>query len=522
MSTLLAYLQQADPAIHKCKLATNLKIEDCSERALVGVENWSEFNFHTIDDLYGHLLDKTVDRGSAMTIHSPTSSINHLRDLEQVIATDVIPQVNNALGLAYHAPSIVQAQTHAEQLWSSPFIMRGPVPHIGNGREVPGAWPYAEPTWSCTREHGIGSPSEQRGSTTCGNLLPGISILSSLWSLEAFVENPTKRGVPEPIEDLLNYVEDISKARYGFVISDEGLLVIRFQSRILEHTNGIRSAAPGAYTPQHPPKSLQCRFVPWGRTEGITVKLALWFLAMLASAPADCSIKSEYPKMNSWITDPGRPYPQRQLSTGIEKRLRGSSAFSFVTAGSATTKETAAPYGVAKEDRRRCTCVVSMFVYTVAPAALWLFGLLVFWVAIKWPGHILNVLNAGERDGIYVCDETDEVSDSGSVVHETYEFRGSRCPTIPDWLSEAAAGEWRVKEDLNRAIYFENALTRSRAYWEEVNHHHGPVTYKHVEHKYPSTTKRPEGTFGLSLLGPGLLTKLSMYYRTLRPLFGND
>ena len=200
------------------------------------------------------------------------------------------------------------------------------------------------------------------------NLCPGDTKLFTKWTMSDAISE----GGPLllPVRQVQNYCGGSWKVRYGYLITQEELVVFRVARQEIDI--GLASTRPRRDPPQlehqqqghrriistasadthmsidrasthtrdwsmtsssvpsrptesykddeHPImdyKPIEYKSIPWSNSgKGVlTVKLALWWLHMMAAAPGcDTSVRTEYPPLDSWVTSQNI---YRHLSTGI-------------------------------------------------------------------------------------------------------------------------------------------------------------------------------------------------------------
>lgn len=186
------------------------------------------------------------------------------------------------------------------------------------------------------------------------NLLPGDTKLSRKWQSNFFPEYDIEWR--DPVRQIVHYCDN-SESRYGFLITDEELVVVRCRREMIEdsamvnrphrgpqrqegHYRQISSSdtsemmqntSLGSYYQAtnsgvdfHP---VQFRAIPWknhgdGKNQ-LTVRLALFYLSMMA-ASGFSNIQNEYPPFDSWsYTDAG--YVHNTTGEVVKKKPRGAS-----------------------------------------------------------------------------------------------------------------------------------------------------------------------------------------------------
>ena len=83
-------------------------------------------------------------------------------------------------------------------------------------------------------------------------------------------------------------------ARYGYIIMDEELVVLR----IHPNENAEKTKGPRTYTPKEAAKNdgiLECTLISWESGDQLSVNLALWWLHLLAACNG--SIEWGYPPL---------------------------------------------------------------------------------------------------------------------------------------------------------------------------------------------------------------------------------
>ncbi|KAM0249214.1 hypothetical protein ACHAQJ_009120 [Trichoderma viride] len=161
------------------------------------------------------------------------------------------------------------------------------------------------------------------------NLLPGDTKLSVKWSSDLF---PDYLAYWEnPVRQILHYC-DMSRVRYGYIITDQELVVMRCTREAIGTPEMTRSGRGQPIPPGHyrqlssdsdnseepvqssPPKSsyqqtesggefcpVEYQVIPWSNHgDGqLTVRLGLFYLSMMAGY-GRTTIQTEYPLFDSW------------------------------------------------------------------------------------------------------------------------------------------------------------------------------------------------------------------------------
>ncbi|KAH8734121.1 hypothetical protein BGZ61DRAFT_296796, partial [Ilyonectria robusta] len=191
-------------------------------------------------------------------------------------------------------------------------------PHFGRGTRCESN--KYKPDWSTV------SHSYMVSSNRFDNLLPGDTKVSSKWRPEMKNEG---NGVEwrKVMSQIMTYMA-YYRSRYGFIITDKCLVALRITRKPtgsgIARTRTQRSTAVPVRYPNEPSTSKgdptykddnplgweyelpEYAIVPWsakgpGR---LTVKLALWFLGMMATN-GDRYLDYSYPDLNSWRSERG-------------------------------------------------------------------------------------------------------------------------------------------------------------------------------------------------------------------------
>uniref|UniRef100_A0A093VY63 Uncharacterized protein n=1 Tax=Talaromyces marneffei PM1 TaxID=1077442 RepID=A0A093VY63_TALMA len=150
------------------------------------------------------------------------------------------------------------------------------------------------PDWAAVR------PSTTRHHYT--NLCPGETKVGAKWtswdSNLAHYDDVWRQGQ--------TYAGNLCKTRYGYILTEEELVVFRVRTEKIE--SGIakdrerRSTRHATDAASHVRRVSEYRSIKWSDSgERMTVKLALFWLLMLASVPGGSkSVGEEYPPLDSW------------------------------------------------------------------------------------------------------------------------------------------------------------------------------------------------------------------------------
>jgi hypothetical protein len=338
--TLLQYLQLPNPKIESyCKPGTVTINRSWS--AVTGLKEWKEFNMNILLSCYGGILNAPVPDAWLPSVSPGLTGLEEEvwdeDSLRLLLARSLNPEVNAALAVAYRL------------LYED---REDPVEIRGGGvatRHQDTDFRFY-PDWAAIR------PSVRQHDHNCYiNLCPGETKVAAKWQSWAeklpHYNNVWRQGQ--------TYAGVVCKTRYGWLLTDEELVVFRIQTQKIEaglakersrratphssashnrrisETSQLSSISSGMsdlsisdyiesnsnveYGP------IQYRSIPWSRNNGkMTIKLALFWILMLASVPETSkSVESGYPPLDSCI-ETSKGYIH--TSTGLRSRTKPKNA----------------------------------------------------------------------------------------------------------------------------------------------------------------------------------------------------
>ncbi|KAJ4323205.1 hypothetical protein N0V84_004468 [Fusarium piperis] len=259
-----------------------------------GISIWDDFNLANLNASYGHILDAPFPEG-LVDVPRPEQvlagvSLTKEEDLNYLIGwNDQILQ--KALRFAKSHldlhPGIVlehevMAPDQSAPMWLRHGARRAKINHVVRLDDSP--------------------------SSTC--LVVGLGKSSSRWSGRAVVgrlDNNMQKKLIWPLNQLANACE-VAKTRYGYIQTDEEMVVCRFARDGSEWKVAIMP-------------------IPWSRNgcHVLTTDLALWWICMLAMSthqPHDVVGEAQMVNVSDWDIvhlGRGRGWVRRHLYSGIEK-----------------------------------------------------------------------------------------------------------------------------------------------------------------------------------------------------------
>ncbi|KAM4059828.1 hypothetical protein HRG_002548 [Hirsutella rhossiliensis] len=258
---------------------------------------WADFNYATLTQVFHEELKSTYTGSKDPKPLILDVTVHNEETLDDYLRRFMIPTVNYAL-----AGQAGQA-------------------HFGRGSRCGGNY---IPDWSVVSDKHL---HEELGAYV--NLLPGDTKLSAKWAPEMLSNDEYYDEWAKVVSQVLTYM-DYYGVRYGFILTDTYLVPLRLTRRPIG--TGISQGRPqrslASYTAGHYRHSSdtsmtsgiaatnssylddnatdwdyhdpEYALVPWqAHGERLTVKLALWFLAMMAER-GDNYIDYSYPGLDTW------------------------------------------------------------------------------------------------------------------------------------------------------------------------------------------------------------------------------
>lgn len=399
-TTILQYLTERNPVLDnrnslKGTLTFNERwpvIDQC--------QDWRDFTFETLMSCYGDVLRASLPQ-QGLGVSPPLTALEcEIWDedsLDHLLSRAIMPQVSKALARAWDA--CYQGIPHPIDITRGGRA-RKPNQNVTQHQSSESNAGKAFPDWAGVKRVATGRPEFK-------NYCPGDTKLSSKWQS---TDNPNVGDYFRPIAQVLYYGGNHWNTRYGYVITQSELVVLRFSrepigpglasgrspraapspgraitaqtARVPDHQRGFSASShrsamsidqqqPGqsrsrqtsiasvtssvggmsisgmssgsVYDDSRPDSEynpVEMKSIPWTNSgQGkLTVKLALWWIHMMAGAPgANVEIKNDYPPLAS--EKPGRgPSPPGQGSTGGKGKAPSSRGPSPPGPGSSSGK----------------------------------------------------------------------------------------------------------------------------------------------------------------------------------------
>lgn len=291
--TLLQYLKNKNPVINSsaCKRGSNTTSVTAAWLIPQAIEEWKDFDYESLKSIYGGMLHEALERQYTLQDFSdiaqyPFCHIHDERSLEAFLGRWTQPLVEHAL---------CEAQDRLEGV-----VTRERIHMVGGGlAEHPGYGSKFRPDWAGVQ---LSTTRFSKNKNTPRNILPGDTKVSKKWT-----SRKIKSGTVRKEYSRANWMRPLSQintycvrgnARYGYLVTDEELVVVRV--RPMAPTNpqtnpGARnSVALGKAKPAARAAEsgiLEYKAVPWKNhtddnrkdQDALTVNLALWWLHMMAA-----------------------------------------------------------------------------------------------------------------------------------------------------------------------------------------------------------------------------------------------
>ncbi|RMZ76902.1 hypothetical protein DV738_g4764, partial [Chaetothyriales sp. CBS 135597] len=335
-TTLLEYLTSPNPTLDCTQSSTGPNSVNAQWDLVTGLRGWTEFNYDTIMNMYGTVLQQQI--ASIPAPSPPLSTLDRQifteRTFDGVLYRTVMPEVSTALRIAW--PLCYPNDSPDEIVEIA----------IGDKAKRRGGDPDPRlyPDWAGIRKSKTTDIGYQ-------NLCPGETKLASKWgTAEKFRARP---DFNYPLNQVQTYCGRQWACRYGYIITPEELVVVRVSREFVgpglaalrprreatgnpsSHSrnfsvdtmsSGLQamsldtgSAFSDGPNPDIEYQDLLLKTIPWSArgTNVLTVKLALWFLHM--ETRNDLSVQTSYPPLQRALN----LRPEKQQQPGSHRDTKG-------------------------------------------------------------------------------------------------------------------------------------------------------------------------------------------------------
>jgi hypothetical protein len=322
MPTIREYLQGYNPELSIRATTAQSTYSDHWE-SVEGFEQFTDFNNDNLESLYGDVLDAKFEKKD---LPEPNEllpierTIFSERELDQdPVKRSILLKVNYALIAGY---AYLTRKDHSKEFKYYPTIVCG--------TKEPSGGPV--PDW-------LGYQTGMKETFLCGE-----TKLSTVFAMQKIINDPEEEELQKPFEQCMHYCI-IKNTRYGYIITDEELVVFRIRNGIVEEglaaqrprrtiptatysdaSSSLNASMQGmsVYSDSKPqsPRWIQYCVIKWNATKGLTVCTALFWLTLMAYAPTiNVDINNEYEPLNRWEWDAGEKYYRNNTSGRVRASL---------------------------------------------------------------------------------------------------------------------------------------------------------------------------------------------------------
>lgn len=208
-TTLQEYLAQPNPELDCSKSSTGTNTVNAKWDVVVGLEDWTEFNYETLMQAYGPVLAREIPPlpQTSPALTKMDREIFTEKTFEDVLARAIMPNVSAALRVAWPLCYSIRDPKDIAEIKRGDYAKRGAVEEDDR----------YYPDWSGIREC---------ETTKFGymNLCPGETKLGSKWKTS---EGTKRTDYLSPFHQIQTYCGRQWGVRYGYVITTAELVVVR-------------------------------------------------------------------------------------------------------------------------------------------------------------------------------------------------------------------------------------------------------------------------------------------------------
>lgn len=374
--TLSDYLRSKNPVIDNslCKSGSCTISRHAPYLFPVLIEQWQDFHYDSLQKIYGGVLHQILRTEYSWNDHSNIPRKPHC----EIVNESSLELLLGMWNWRVVSEGLLKAQKSLYGRRNSNVIYM-----VKGGRaQIPAATKFF-PDWAGTQKDPKNDKT-QEGTSKPPNILPGDSKLAKKWSsnkiIDGFVRSE-KSDWLKPLRQIYTYCVK-ANARYGYIITDEEVVVVRVRPNIqpddLGETNDSqehqqRSESSGKNKEMVDSQAsfsevdeghdfilpspvfrevegngrLEYKAIPWRNAASrdprlsntLTVNLALWWLYIMASVSSN--IKEQYAPLKE-VAIPSC-FRNVRHNLPLKSRKRGSSA---VSGGSTTSDDSDGDYHV--------------------------------------------------------------------------------------------------------------------------------------------------------------------------------
>ena len=249
------------------------------------IQAWRDFEFETLIEMYGGTFRRMLESRHDLKDHSVIAAKPHRQIYDEASLQSLLEKSNGQV--VSDALAAAQKEGPSNLAQNPIYLAKG-----GQARSpevaVSKRGKKLEPDWAGKKEPAgcVGLPP---------NILPGDTKLSSKWH-----SSNMRFGIVRDMDNSEKWLPAIrqiytycvkANARYGFLITDQELLVVRISWMQESDRNASKASTGGAVAAQEGLGVLECKDIPWdhvglgasGSLPPMTMNFALWCLCMLAA-----------------------------------------------------------------------------------------------------------------------------------------------------------------------------------------------------------------------------------------------
>ncbi|KAI4212011.1 MAG: hypothetical protein LQ351_005193 [Letrouitia transgressa] len=297
--SLLTFLRQSNPKIKRGggPRATNTTCEGVYWETPTAVKPWKDFNLVSLNAMYGGCLREVLRQNYNLRDYThipkfPFCEIYNENTFEALLLQWNHPVISDALAKAQDCSEghLSRDPIYMARGGLAKVLEQGPTSKGTEERKG-----YKRPDWAGIFRSKSWEPQLDM-STKYINVLPGDTKLSKNWKSKDIPPGPTRgwkrNNILYPLNQIYTYCIR-ANGRYGYVITDEELVVVRVRGRLdLNQNSSDESKDSTKYSETLHSGILEYRAIPWAwhdsstdtEWDGLTVNLALWFLHLMAAA----------------------------------------------------------------------------------------------------------------------------------------------------------------------------------------------------------------------------------------------
>ncbi len=345
--SLLDYLRSKDPVLicDNCPGGANTTSKARNFVTPGWIDKWEDFEYDSLRSIYGGTLHRVLKREFPLQDFSAIPQVPFCEVFDENSLDTLLTKWNHSV--VSEALSTAQRCLYKSQTSKTIYMAKGGQANFPESVKFRPDWAGVQPATLRNNELKKSSvprrilPGDAKESTKPRDILPGDTKVSKKWSSLDIVLGQvqtkwTTKDWLRPLNQLYTYCVK-ANARYGYIITDKELVVIRIRPNLRtedsQPTNEeFESARAGPQETKAKSRManhsktddeniamlcdgrLEYKAIPWSTTESedpqhpdsLTVNLALWWLHVMASVSRE--IEEQYPALKelakpTWFAD---------------------------------------------------------------------------------------------------------------------------------------------------------------------------------------------------------------------------